>query len=161
MIIPSSLHGVIASSRKKIVVANNDVTPNAITFTDGFGHFRCTSPILTDVYTYTTQQITGINQTISLSINPGAEVFGSSWLCYKIDNTSPTYSSDTSPLTYGFTDFASTISINISNGQYLTLSARWVGFYGEDYGTLTINNTSDSNALLESVLWNSYSTPLC
>ena len=157
MIIPSSLHGVIASSRKKIVVANNDVTPNATAFSS----FGVTSVPGDTQYIYNTQQITGINQTITLLLSRSG-VLSDSVLCYKVDNSSPSYSIATSPASYGFTDFTSTTNVNISNGQYLTLCGRQVsGLFYEDFGTLNINNVSDGNASVQAnIIWDNSNNPV-
>jgi hypothetical protein len=124
------------------VKSGADFTPSALNWGsatyDGFGS-----------YGYTTQQINGINQTITISVNL-QQTLSNARVCYKVDSSSPSYSSSVSPATYGFTDIQSTASISVSNGQYLTFSGRWAaGFFGNEYGSALVNNTSDSNVLLD------------
>jgi hypothetical protein len=143
----------LATLRLKSAAA--DVTPNATAFSM-FGSQNSGSPN----FVYSTQQITGINQTITLSLSISSPP-NFSVLCYKVDSASPSYSASTSPATYGFTDFFSTTNVSISNGQYLSLCGRQVsGFFYEDYGTISINNVSDGNASVQSnINWDNYSSP--
>lgn len=157
MIIPSHSFGVVASGRPRAAGGAADVTPNAT----AFSFFGVTSVPGDTQYIYNTQQITGINQTITLSLSPNGSLFNSV-LCYKVDNSSPSYSITTSPASYGFTDFTSTTNVNISNGQYLTLCARQVsGFFYNDFGTLNINNVSDGNASVQAnINWDNSNSPV-
>lgn len=156
MIIPSHSFGVVASGRPRAAGGAADVTPNAT----AFSFFGVAATPGDTQYTYDTQQITGINQTITLSLSPNGSL-NNSVLCYKVDNSSPSYSITTSPASYGFTDFTSTTNVNISNGQYLTLCARQVsGVFYNDFGTLDINNVSDGNASVQAnITWDNSSTP--
>lgn len=144
----------LATLRLKSAAA--DVTPNAT----AFSMFGSQSSIGSPNYIYSTQQITGINQTITLSLSISGPL-NNSVLCYKVDSSSPSYSASTSPATYGFTDFTSTTNVSISNGQYLSLCGRQIsGIFYEDYGQININNVSDGNASVQSNIdYDNYTAP--
>jgi len=150
MIIPSHSFGVVAASRPRVVAAvANDVTPDAITPAWNLAYFGDSATSGIHDYSYATRQITGINQQITLSITNDYGSLSNSVLYYKVDTTSPSYSNITSPVDYGFTVFNESASFSASNGNYVTFCGRWTaGFFGEEYGTITIRNSSDNNAIL-------------
>jgi hypothetical protein len=142
MIIPSSTHGVIASSRPRVVVASGDVTPNAVNFTSIYYN--------NDVieYGYTEKQITGINQTITLKVqynSPGSTVYysvsNSSGFAVFGDNNSPN-----SPLDYGMTAISNNGTFTVSNNQYVTFGVTPVCSVS---AIVTVLNQSDGDAVLD------------
>jgi hypothetical protein len=133
----------------KLKSVSSDVTPNATSFAS----VSYNDAMFPNSYSYSTQQITGINQTITLSLSPTLSngTFSRCRLCYKVDSASPSYSASTSPASYGFTDFTSTTNVSISNGEYLTLSGRESGvLLFITNGTIDITNVSDGNSVVQS-----------
>lgn len=122
MIIPSSTHGVIASSRPRVVVAGggSDVTPDAVNFISVYYNNEFGE------YGYTEKQITGINETIQLRVEFNNEFnTGSYTLYYSVSNESGfavfgDNISYTSPSTYGMTPILNFESLYVQNNQYVT-----------------------------------------
>lgn len=129
MIIPSSLHGVIASSRPKIVISGGggDVTPNAIDWGVPFWDGGSESYV-------TNQTITGIDTTINLY-----------WECsYCGDGGSIYYSKNNG----AWTLISELSNISISNND--TLRWKYVSTPGTSQN-IFVKNASDSNALLDTI----------
>jgi hypothetical protein len=94
-------------------------------------------------WVYSAQQITGISTSITLQV-----VFsntGFSFLYYKIQSTSTVPGSNDPPTLGGYSAASHNATITVSNNEYLVFSA--VGSTGST--TVTVNNTSDSNATLD------------
>lgn len=135
------------------VKSGADFTPSALNWSDGAGADGLGN------YTYVTQQINGINQTITIFVDL-QQTLSNSRVCYKVDSSNPSYSSGTNPITNGFTDIQSTASISVSNGQYLTFSGRWTAIpFGNEFGTALVKNSSDSNVLLDSFTYDNANLP--
>jgi hypothetical protein len=144
MIIPSSTHGVIASSRPRVVVAGGggDVTPNAVNFISVYYNNDFIE------YGYTEKQITGINQTITLKVqynSPGSTVYysvsNSSGFAVFGDNNSPN-----SPISYGMTAISNNGTFTVSNNQYVTFGVTPVCSVS---AMVTVLNQSDGDAVLD------------
>lgn len=158
--IPSFKHGIIASSRPRVVAAANDVTPNAVDWqivsqnvSDNSGSSK-----------FTEQQITGINTTITLKLtNTGALPVQ---IYYRVGNTSLTPNTCYDYGTYAyFADIdndgfystingGSNVTFSVSNNQYVGF-----GLLQEDESQWTIRNVSDGDALLSTFSWTI--TPVC
>jgi hypothetical protein len=142
MIIPSSTHGVIASSRPRLVVASGDVTPNAVNWTDVFYDNEFF------LWRYSERQITGINQTITLKVqynNPGSTVY------YSVSNSSGFAvfgddNSSNSPISFGMTAISNNGTFTVSNNQYVTFG---VTPACGAYYMVTVLNQSDGDAVLD------------
>lgn len=120
-----------------------DVTPDSVNWGniqggDIYGYWQ-----------YTTQQITGISGTISLDLAiSGVSGIGGVYF-YKIDTTSPSYSSANHPLfVYGFTAYTSGTDINLNPNEYLTFSVDCTAG-GSGSSTTTVSNNSDGGATLD------------
>lgn len=139
MILPSfSLGGVFVITP---VQASSDNTPSSVNWST----INVATPL------YTTQQITSISSTISLSLTATHVTGGliGTRLWYKLDNTSPSYTTGT-PSSNGFTQISSyPISIVVSNNQYLSFGVASATNRGANT-TITVTNTSDSNTVLDS-----------
>ena len=139
MIIPSSTHGVIASSIPRVVVAGPDVTPATITVTS----------LAYDPSTASTAhriQVTGISTTISFSVS----YTGTSGSFAYLKTTNGTLTSNsafTNVNKVAITSSPITIT-NISNNDYIyfivTRTVRGV----TTSRTVTLTNTSDSNTVV-------------
>ena len=95
-------------------------------------------------YVYSAQQITGIDTSITLQV-----VFsntGFSALKYKIQSTSTVPASNSAPQTNSYSSASHNGTITVSNNQYLVFASQ--GSSGQST-TVTVNNTSDSNATLD------------
>jgi alpha-tubulin suppressor-like RCC1 family protein len=112
-----------------------DVTPASVNWTNIEHNLN------TNSYTYTTQQITGIDSSITLKITY-TNSFNT--LYYKIDSSSPSYSG--SPATNGFTAIGTNRVIVISDDEYLSFGM--IGIAG-DTSVVTVKNQSDGNATLD------------
>lgn len=146
MIIPSSSFGVIASSRKRIVVASNDVTPNAVnwsnvTYNDTFTQGDITS-----------RQISGINQTITLRANyTSPEGANKVVLTYRVVASGGSDTTWSPSMPGNFSQLTDNDTFTVTNNQYVDFSV----FYGASWfgptatATVTITNVSDSNAVLD------------
>lgn len=142
--IPSFKHGIIASSRPRVVAGGggSDVTPNAVNFTSIYYNNEFGE------YAYTEKQITGINQTITLRVefsSPGSQLY------YSVSNTSgfvvfgDNVSYD-SPPGYGMTPINNLDSFNVQNNQYVTFGVQPTCSANE---IVTVVNTSDASAVLD------------
>ena len=138
MIIPSQ-H---ASRVARAAAGGGDVTPNAVNWEDALTTRKKFPNTL--VYRYVNQQITGIDTSITLKVELSST--GYPYLYYKIDNSSPVYSS--SPTTNSFTNIVHNGTITVANNEYISFSN--VGSStGNQSTTVTVKNTSDSNATLD------------
>jgi hypothetical protein len=168
MIIPSSTHGVIASSRPRVVAAGSDVTPTpALNWTGTLG---CDD--LAPCQDYTEEQILGINEAITLTFTVTATSGTPPTVSYRKASTATsttaeycsssnqyggTPSPDGTHNGSGFTtlyDGATLVvsSLSVSSGDYLA----FVGYanappFGTNSVTIRINNQSDSNAVLDTI----------
>lgn len=139
--IPSFKHGIIASSRPRVVAAANDVTPNAVNWADPLFYEATTG-----FFGYSERQITGINQTITLKVNL---LFGGD--IYVLVSSSPGAigsgdgSTSQDPGFLGCTQLLDQSTFTVSNNQYVTFMAS----SGGDT-TVEVINTSDSNTMLDS-----------
>jgi hypothetical protein len=169
MIIPSSTHGVIASSRPRVVVASSIVTPTpALNWT---GTLVCddASPCID----YTEEQILGINQAITLTFTVTATSGTPPTVFYRKASTATStaagycdssnqYGGTPTPEGRhdgrGFTtlyDGATLVvsSLSVSSGDYLSFLsiANAPPFDGPHSVTIRINNQSDANAVLDTI----------
>lgn len=173
MIIPSSTHGVIASSRPRVVVASSIVTPTpALNWTGTLG---CDEGSMCQ--DYTEERVLGITETITLSftvISSGgiipavnyrkastatSSLFG---YCGSGNLYGGTPSPDGTHNGFGYTTLhnGSTLvvsSLSVSSGDYLSFSG--IGNAppfppitpGENFITIRINNQTDGNAVIDTI----------
>jgi hypothetical protein len=143
MIIPSSTHGIIASSRKKNTVsAPTDVTPNAVTWSEVYYN--------NDIgeYFYSEKQITGINTPITLKVQFTAPFGGIVY--YHVSNVSgDIVSGDNGSLdapSSNSTAIANNGTFSVSNNQYVTFST--IPTCGEFFA-ITVKNQSDGDVVFD------------
>ena len=136
--IPSFKHGIIASSRPRVVAAGSDVTPNAV----NWGTISYDNDLAE--YTYAEQQITGINQTITLKVQFGA----AGWtIYYYVSNTSGDIIGGP-PFLNGMSSIANNGTFTVSNNQYVTFGmTRFCGVPA----TVTVLNQSDGDVTLDTM----------
>ena len=128
----------ICINAKKTSVGGADNTPAAVNWTTvrGYGAKPQT-------FIYSAQQITGISTSITLQVVLANTAYTS--LRYKIQSTSTVPSSTASlPSSNGYTVALHNATITVSNNQYLVFVCQGAGTT-----TVTVNNTSDSNATLD------------
>ena len=94
-------------------------------------------------YVYSAQQITGISTSITLQVEFSNTGF--TYLSYKIQSTSTVPGSNDPPPLGGYSNAAHNATITVSNNEYLVFCAS--GSVGST--TVTVKNTSDSNATLD------------
>jgi hypothetical protein len=127
-----------------------DITPNPLNWQN-----ISYSYVPVDTYIYTTQQVTGINASITLRIQYSTVPANSFFLYYKIDSISPTYNPAIDPLAQGFTIALNNAVFNVTNNQYITFgvepSVGWDGVTTIN-ATVTIRNVTDSNAILDTFI---------
>ena len=138
--IPSFKHGIIASSRPRVVAGGggSDVTPNAV----NWGTISYDND--TAEYTYAEQQITGINQTITLKVqytSPGSTVY------YYVSNTSGDIVGG-APFLNGMSSIANNGTFTVSNNQYVTFG---VDAVCGAFATVTVLNQSDGDVTLDTM----------
>ena len=173
MIIPSSTHGVIASSRPRVVVASSIVTPTpALNWTGTLGNDSGSS-----CADYTEEQVLGITETITLSftvISSGgtipavnyrkastatSSVFG---YCGSPNSWGGTPTPEGTSTSFGYTTLhdGSTLvvsSLSVSSGDYLSFLAYGNAPLfppitpGENFITIRINNQTDGNAVIDTI----------
>ena len=169
MIIPSSSMGVFASSKPKIVVSGggSDVTPNAVNWVTTL--FCDDSNPCQD---YTEQQITGINQTISISFSVSSSSGTPPIVAYRKATTQGSVGNGgycDSSTNYGFGSGRDSglNYLTLYNGSSLVVSGitlganNYLGFiaFGQappfppatDNVVIQITNTSDSNTVLDTI----------
>jgi hypothetical protein len=136
MIIPSQHASRVA---RAAAGGGGDVTPNAVNWSN-CGEVAAKKLVN---YTYSAQQITGISTSITLQVVFSNTAF--TYLQYKIQSTSTVPSLSTAPAAAGYTAASHNATITVSNNEYLVFCA------GGSAGTttVTVNNTSDSNATLD------------
>lgn len=150
----SSFTGISSITRISTLVnsasgggGGGDVTPNAVNWTDIDYEDSASCP--GGCYTNSQQQITGISNSIILSVNWTANSGGNIYLYYKVVNTLPQYWAIEEPYlpATGYTQTtASGATFSVANNQYVIFS------YNEYEGSspvVTVRNTSDSNAILD------------
>lgn len=128
--IPSFKHGIIASSRPRVVAGGGaDVTPNAVNWDDVSGGFGL--PLYTNTVTITGIS-TAINLTISWSGNDigffGVSINGGTYVNLEDDGGSPR-------------------TFSISNNDTIRFSASLIA--GSKVISVTVTNSSDGNAVLD------------
>lgn len=95
-------------------------------------------------FVYSAQQITGISTSITLQVVFSNTGFTS--LRYKIQSTSTVPASNSGPLSNSYSSASHNGTITVSNNEYLVFASQ--GTNGQST-TVTVNNTSDSNATLD------------
>ena len=144
MIIPSFHASRVAR------VATSDVTPNAVNWAN--------VGLIVNYYTYvySAQQITGINTTITLRTVFSAPYTSFSHLMYKVQSTSTVPASSSTPASNGYTNILHNGTLTISNNQWLVFCAK---VSSTTSTTVTVNNTSDGNATLDTFTAQSRNIP--
>ena len=95
-------------------------------------------------YTYTAQQITGISTSITLQTEFSNN--GYLYLYYKVQSTNTVPANTSAPTSNGYTNISHNGTITVSNNQYVVFSTTG----GDNTNSvITVNNTSDSNATLD------------
>ena len=97
-----------------------------------------------NTYVYSAQQITGIGTSITLQVVFSNTGFAA--LRYKIQSTSTVPASNSAPLSNSYSSASHNGTITVSNNEYLVFASS--GSSGQST-TVTVNNTSDSNATLD------------
>ena len=127
--IPSFKHGIIASSRPRVVAAGSDVTPNAVNWANTTGGNPTQTAML---------QITGITSTITLRVSYSKDAFAGNNQEYSVQSTA----------SFGTGTFiANNGTFTISNNQYLGFSSN--SLYSFATTTFTITNVSDGDAVID------------
>ena len=114
-----------------------DNTPAAVNWTTvrGYG-------LKPQLFVYSAQQITGISTSITLQVVFSNVAYVS--LRYKIQSTGTVPASSSPPSENGYSTASHNATITVSNNQYLVFAVQ-----GSGTTTVTVNNTSDSNATLD------------
>ena len=137
MIIPSQHASRVA--RAAAGGGGGDNTPAAVNWSNvsqvGAGKIN--------TYVYSAQQITGIDTSITLQVVFSNTAFSA--LRYKIQSTSTVPASNSAPLSNSYSSASHNGTITVSNNEYLVFASQ--GTSGST--TVTVNNTSDSNATLD------------
>ena len=122
---------------KKASGGGADNTPAAVNWATvrGYG----TKP---QTFIYSAQQITAISTSITLQVVFSDVNYVS--LRYKIQSTSTVPASSSMPSSNGYSTALHNATITVSNNEYLVF-----GVQGSGTTTVTVNNTSDSNATLD------------
>ena len=145
MIIPSQHASRVA---RAAAGGGNDATPAAVNWANvGLIVNRTT-------YVYSAQQITGIDTTITLRTVLSSTTF--THLMYKVQSTSTVPASSSTPASNGYTNILHNETLTVSNDQWLVFCVK-VG--SEITTTVTVNNTSDSNATLDTFTARSRAMP--
>jgi hypothetical protein len=135
MIIPSSTHGVIASSRPRVVVAVGDVTPNAVNWEDASGGCNCST---------NEQTITGINTAINLVISWSVSGFVGEFFMYKNATEFDLFNNYSNPATF-----------SISNNDIISFYVSGSACSAVE-NSVTVTNASDGNAVLDTFTMNTF-----
>jgi len=117
-----------------------DNTPNAV----NWSNVSQTGILKNNSYVYSAQQITGVSTSIILQVVFSNTAFDA--LRYKIQSTSTVPASNSSPLNNSYLQIFHNGTITVSNNEYLVFVTS--GGSGTST-TVTVNNTSDSNATLD------------
>jgi hypothetical protein len=126
------------ASRGARAAANSGVTPNAVNWAN------CGLIVNVTTYVYSAQQITGITTPITLRTVLSITSFPH--LMYKVQSTSTVPASSSTPASNGYTNISNNGTLTVSNNQWLIFCAK-VG--NTINTTVTVNNTSDGNATLD------------
>ena len=127
--IPSFKHGIIASSRPRVVAAGSDVTPNAVNWANTTGGNPTQTAML---------QITGITSTITLRVAYSKPFNAGNNQEYSVQSTA----------SFGTGTFiANNGTFTISNNQYLGFSSNSLLDFATT--TFTITNVSDGDAVID------------
>lgn len=145
MIIPSQ-H---ASRVARAAAGGPDVTPNAVNWENVGLIVNYTTHV------YSAQQITGIDTTITLQTVLSSTSFAH--LMYKVQSTSTVPASNSAPASNGYTNILHNGTLTVSNDQWLVFCAKVSSTVNT---TVTVNNTSDSNATLDTFTAQSRNIPL-
>jgi hypothetical protein len=126
-----------------------DITPNALNWQD-----ISYSYVPTDKYTYTTQQVTGINTPIQLRLQFTVSPTDAFRMYYKVDNSLPTFNTTLDPTSQGFTLIVSNGVFSVTNGQYVSFGILPVLYdgIGTISSTVTIRNATASNTILDTFI---------
>lgn len=172
MIIPSSTHGVIASSRKKIVVASSSVTPTPAL--DWTPTLYCDEASLCQDYTQV--QVQGISQTITLALGLISTSGAAPPAIYCRKDSTPTSSyvgycdtslnfagSYSSPIPQGRVqglpttvyngDTQELLSLTAASGDYISFVSYGNAPFGTHTATIQITNQSDGNAIIDTIIF--------
>lgn len=125
---------------KKASGGGADNTPAAV----NWSNVSQTGIKLNQSFVYSAQQITAISTSITLRV-----VFsntGFSALRYKIQSTGTVPASNSAPLANSYSSASHNGTITVSNNEYLVFASQGSG--GQST-TVTVNNTSDSDATLD------------
>ena len=95
-------------------------------------------------WVYSAQQITAISTSITLQVVFSDTGFNA--LRYKIQSTNTVPASNSAPLSNSYSSASHNGTITVSNNEYLVFASQ--GSIGQST-TVTVNNTSDSNATLD------------
>ena len=137
MIIPSQHASRVA--RAAAGGGGGDNTPAAVNWSNVSQGNAKTGP-----WVYSAQQITGIDTSITLQVVFSNTGFAA--LRYKIQSTGTVPASNSSPLSNSYISASHNSTITVSNNEYLVFVCS--GSAGAST-TVTVNNTSDSNATLD------------
>jgi hypothetical protein len=124
----------------------SDVTPNAVNWANvGFDSG-------VEKYVYSSRQITGINQTITLKVEYSSDFTD---LYYAVTNTQPEITQDYAVFSPPNETSNPVMTYILPNGTFTVSNNQYVTF-GADTGTpsvlVTVKNTSDGNATLDTFL---------
>lgn len=136
----------ICVNAKKTAAA--DVTPAAVDWAN------CGLIVNYYTYVYSAQKITGINTTITLRTVFSATAF--SHLMYKVQSTSTVPASSSTPASNGYTNILHNGTLTVSNDQWIVFCAK---VSSTTNTTVTVNNTSDGNATLDTFTAQSRNIP--
>ncbi len=137
MFLPYTRAASVGSFKIPVASAATDVTPNAV----NWGNISYDGT----TWTYTTQQITGINTPIILQISFSATY---SFLRYKVNSTNTVPTGSTQPGSAGYISITQGGTFSVSNNQ-------WVAFGTNDAisksqsATVSVINLSDANTVLD------------
>ena len=132
MIIPSQHASRVARA------AHSDATPDAVNWAN------CGLIVNVTTYVYSAQQITGITTPITLQTVLSVTSFPH--LMYKVQSTSTVPASNSAPTANSYINILHNGTFTVSNNQWLVFCAK----VGNTLNTIvTVNNTSDGNATLD------------
>lgn len=125
-----------------------DITPNGLNWSD-ITFDPTTNPSITRQYT--TQQITGINTPIELSISSSSAEVSTLW--YRVSPAAPPTFSSSLVLfdnnAQGFVRWVPGVNITVGNGSYITFTANGPSL-GLSTTVFEVRNVSDNNTILDS-----------